>query len=268
MFNVHIFINEIQRKYRGVGFWVIGMMLYSFMMILLFDSFADQLEEMVSVFGDLYEGILAAFSSSAESLATFEGFFSVEYISFGLIIGAIYGAYLGVSTVGKEISNKTIAFLLSKPVSRLSTYISKFLGIAAALAVGSVILCISNVVGVEVLSSKAEVAPEFFITIYAALYFYILFFVALGQGLAVVIGDGKALGISVALSVGAIMLNFMRSIDSIPNEIQYLNPQYYVDVERIGETSSLPPSAWLLLVGAIVITLGGALWYKRRDVNV
>ena len=90
--------------------------------------------------------ILKATGTDINSMLTPLGSFS--YVnSFIMIAAAINGAFIGISMISKEYTQKTNDFLMTKPHSRSSVFINKLLaGICCSLITGSIYLVTSYVV--------------------------------------------------------------------------------------------------------------------------
>jgi ABC-2 type transport system permease protein len=111
---------EFKRNLRSLILWssiVAGM---AALMLLLYPAFKDafsQMEEFLSIYP---EEFLEAFGMGEGGLnmSDFYGWFGVEGYLFVNLIGGSYAAILGGSILSKEEDDKTIEFLLSKPISR------------------------------------------------------------------------------------------------------------------------------------------------------
>jgi ABC-type transport system involved in multi-copper enzyme maturation permease subunit len=66
-----------------------------------------------------------------------------------LIVGLLLAAFTASSVLSKEIENKTVLTVVSKPVTRAAVIVGKFLGVAGALAVGYYILTLSFLLAVR-----------------------------------------------------------------------------------------------------------------------
>lgn len=57
-----------------------------------------------------------------------------------LVIGVLIAAFTATSTISREIENKTVLTVVSKPVARSSLILGKYLGVAAALMVAGIMM--------------------------------------------------------------------------------------------------------------------------------
>jgi ABC-2 type transport system permease protein len=66
-----------------------------------------------------------------------------------LIVGLLLAAFTSSSVLSKEIENKTVLTVVSKPVTRASVIVGKFLGVSGALAVGYYVLLLAFLMAVR-----------------------------------------------------------------------------------------------------------------------
>jgi ABC-type transport system involved in multi-copper enzyme maturation permease subunit len=66
-----------------------------------------------------------------------------------LIVGLLLAAFTASSVLSKEIENKTVLTVVSKPVTRAAVIVGKFLGVAVALGVGYYILTLACLLAVR-----------------------------------------------------------------------------------------------------------------------
>ena len=66
-----------------------------------------------------------------------------------LLVGLLLAAFTASSVLSKEIENKTVLTVVSKPVTRAAVIVGKFLGVAAALGVGYYVLTLAFLMAVR-----------------------------------------------------------------------------------------------------------------------
>ena len=66
-----------------------------------------------------------------------------------LIVGLLLAAFTASSVLSKEIENKTVLTVVSKPVTRAAVIVGKFLGVAGALSVGYYVLAVAFLMAVR-----------------------------------------------------------------------------------------------------------------------
>ena len=78
-------------------------------------------------------------TESAEVTADNKLLFDIG-LSTVFVIGALMAGFVATSAISREIENKTILTVISKPIARVSVILGKFLGISGALAIASTIM--------------------------------------------------------------------------------------------------------------------------------
>jgi len=75
-------------------------------------------------------------------------------------LGIVLAAFIATAAISREIDNKTVLTVVSKPIGRASVVIGKFLGVAAAMLIASVILVLHLLYAIHhgVLSTAADTA--------------------------------------------------------------------------------------------------------------
>lgn len=268
MFKFSIFTNEITRKYRGLLIWGLSILGYSLLMVAFADSIISQAEGLKAFLDALGPGILALVGSDAETFTTFAGYYVGEFATFGLLLSAIYAAFVGANAVGKEIRDRSLALVKTRPTSRSSIFISKYLANASMFIFGYFIIALINYIAALLFVSSAEFGIDLFINVFVSMAIFTLLFYTIGFSAAIFVGDNMAIGIGAGLSIMGLMLNFVKSIKEVPEQVQYLNPFFYIDLGLLSRNDGLSSGLIVLLI-ITVIAFGLGLWqFNRRDLHI
>ncbi|MDX2118225.1 MAG: ABC transporter permease [Planctomycetota bacterium] len=75
------------------------------------------------------------------------------------VLGMLMAAFIATATMSREIENKTVLTVVSKPVSRVTVVIGKYLGVAGSLSIAVLSMLIFVLMGVRhgVMSTAADV---------------------------------------------------------------------------------------------------------------
>lgn len=109
---------EVRRAQKALWIWVIALGGMSFLIMSVYPQFAenqDQLKDLMELYP---EAMLKAFNIDALGFDTPLGFYAIEGYLFVTLFGSIYAAMMAGGIIVKEESEKTVEFLLAKPVSR------------------------------------------------------------------------------------------------------------------------------------------------------
>lgn len=74
------------------------------------------------------------------------------------VCGMLLAAFLATAVISKEIEQKTVLTVVSKPVSRVSVVLGKYVGVAGAIAIASLIMLLFLQMGIrhQVMSTAAD----------------------------------------------------------------------------------------------------------------
>jgi ABC-2 type transport system permease protein len=212
--------------------------------------------EMISSFGS--NPFFKAIGVDITSLLTPMGAYS--YVtSFVLIAAATFGSLIGISLISKEYSQKTADFLLTKPHSRRSVFISKlFAGALCCIIVGFIYLAASYLAIQVFAEGSNELVPLLLIAFSVTLIQ--LLYMAVGLLLVVFVPNIKT-PLIVALSIAFFTYTFGSFGRIIGNKfVTYLSPYTYFSGAYIREFNSYDLKYLLLFF--VVLTISILVSYK------
>lgn len=259
---------EFKRNLRSLILWssiVAGM---AALMLLLYPAFKDafsQMEEFLSIYP---EEFLEAFGMGEGGLdmSDFYGWFGVEGYLFVNLIGGSYAAILGGSILSKEEDDKTIEFLLSKPISRDHILYGKGLVVAINLLllntfVGIVLLIAFTIYGdlnvpVWLLFSYA---PFILQMIFASLSFFISVFIVKSR---------KVISIALGIVIGMYVIDLISKLTDEFEYLKYITPYEYINAVTIVNDETIKPLYLLISVLIIGISFISAwFFYRKKDIT-
>lgn len=184
------------------------------------------------------------------------------------LVAAIHGVMLGAGIIAKEERDKTVEYLMVKPVTRQAVITAKLL---AAFTNVVVLNLLTGAVSFYMISSYSDGEPfaEGILRLAFACFVLELVFTAMGAFFAALISRPK---LSSAVATGILLVMFMLSvIIDISGKVDflgYLSPFKYFDARPIlkgGYNYAYPVLALLLLAGFIS---GTYYFYKKRDFRI
>lgn len=265
---IELIKTEFKRNLRSLILWssiVAGM---AALMLLLYPAFKDafsQMEEFLSIYP---EEFLEAFGMGEGGLdmSDFYGWFGVEGYLFVNLIGGSYAAILGGSILSKEEDDKTIEFLLSKPISRDRILYGKGFVVAINLLllntlVGLVLLIAFTIYGdlnvpVWLLYSYA---PFILQMIFASLSFLISVFV---------IKSRKVISIALGIVIGMYVIDLISKLTDEFEYLKYITPYEYINAVSIVNDETIKPL--YLLISFLIITISfmsAWFFYRKKDIT-
>jgi ABC-2 type transport system permease protein len=263
---VNIFWHELRTYRRTTIIWAASLSMLVVVFMSMFPAFTIDVNQTKDLLQHLPGVVRDAFGISLHNFFSIYGFFSY-LLSFVAIAGAIQSMNLGVGILSKEEANKTIDFLLTKPVARKTVVTSKLLAAICLLLMTNIVFLIVSTIAAAGIS-KDSLDIGLFVQIGLILGLIQLIFMSLGFMLAVIIPKIKSV-ISVSLptvfsffiigSFGTILGN---------DNVKYLSPFKFFDPQYIISNGHIDPK-FLLIEAACVIVLIAAsyLLFIKKDIR-
>jgi len=170
----------------------------------------------------------------------------------------------GAGTLAGEEERGTIDLLLSSPLSRTRVALEKLAAMCVELAALGVVLWLALWVGARAFSMEVSVAhlasATALLVVLALAYGAIAFMVAAATGRKTL-----AIGLTVALAVGAYLVNSLASLVEVLEPFQKATPFYhYAVADPLRQGLDPWHTLFLLAVGAGAAA-AGVLLFDRRD---
>ena len=216
--------------------------------------------------GKLPKSLQSLFGVGVFDLSNALDYFGILFL-YIILIAAIHAVMLGVGIIAKEERDKTVEFLMVKPVSRSKVITSKLL---AALTIVLILNIITAVSSYSILSyySNQPFGSELIKLMLGMLAIQLLFTI-LGAFFAAFISKPK---LSAAVATGVLMLMFIISviidITGQWDSLKYLTFFKLFDAKDIlkgGYDIMYPIIAFVFLTA---LSFGTYFFYKRRDLKL
>lgn len=239
--------------------WAFVLIGLSLMYAAIYPTFAHDASAMRDVFAHIPEQVRAVLSIDVNAMLTFLGFFAITFTNLSLF-GSIYAMYTGLSIFSREARNKTTDFLLTKPRTRSSIFIEKFLAGFTLVVIVWIVLTV-----VTFALAKIFGAGDFSVTRYfmmmAGLLMTQVWFYAAGIATSQLVGKVKAV-ISPTLTVtfGFFMVGVVGSIVGV-HALRYLSPFKYVDYVQLATGHQYAAS--YLIAGAVGVVAFVIISWRR-----
>lgn len=259
---------EFKRNFKSLILWtgIVGGL--ALLMLMLYPAFKDafaQLEELLSVYP---EAFLEAFGMGEGGLdmSDIYGWFGVEGYLFVNLIGGSYAGILGGSILSKEEDDKTIEFLLSKPISRDRILFGKFIVVGINLLILNTIVSIILLVTFSLFGELHLVvwllysfAPFILQMIFASISFLVSIFITKSR---------QVLSISLGVVIGMYVVDLISKLTEEAEFLKYITPYEYINAVTIVNDETVKPLYLLISVFIITVCLL-ASWqlYKRKDIT-
>jgi ABC-2 type transport system permease protein len=269
MINFTIYKTELRLNLRMIFIWSFIFSLMTILTMSLFDVTRAQQATVSELLKTYPKEFIQAFKIDASSYNTVEGFFSGRSLSLMIIANSVLAVFLGAYGIGKELSSKTIGFLITKPLSRLNIYISKTAVAVTLLFICNAIFATVAFVSSRILTSDQTGSIRYFAGLFFLLWLVELIFLGLGQLISMYLSDTQAILAGVGLVFVSWIIDILGNITGIPEFVKYITPLYYIDSTYLHDNHELKLTHVLVLASvALVIMLITAWRFNRRDIEV
>ena len=263
-----LLLKRMWDRWPGYIWWLAGLGALTALSAGFWPTIRRDTDALGQLFDRLPEGFLRLFGATdIEGLFTASGFINSRiYSSVGAIVVVFFAISMGTQAIAGEEDTRTIDLLLAQPVTRRTVVLESFwamLVMTSGLALGVwIVLAIFE----PIVDLGLPLAGVFAATV--GMVLLALVFGTLSLAIGGLTGSrGLAIGAGAGATFGTFFINGLAPL-----------------VDQIAWTQKLTPFFWfldgrpldrgfawqfLVLVAAIVVLLGLALWgFERRDVAV
>jgi len=232
----------------------------------LFTAFSHDVSQSMKLLQGFPPAVRAVLGIRIGSFFTILGFFGYM-LTYLWLVGSIQAMNLGTGILSKEISGKTVDFLLSKPISRFKVLTSKLLAALTIILLTNIVFIAASYFSAEVFKTKDFDFKVFMLTCLTMLFIQ-LFFLGLGLLISVISSKIKSvLAYSLPIVFGFFIIGMLDTVIGAENA-RYLTPFKYFDV---GYISAHTNYEWrYLITEAVVIVvclIAAFVIYIRKDIQ-
>lgn len=263
---MNIFIHELKTYRKSTIIWSLSLIAIMIIFMSMYSTFAEDAKGFMKIVENYPEAIRNAMGFNQENFFTILGFYSFP-LSFITLCAAIQAMNLGTSIVNKEVREKTVDFLLTKPVTRTKILTAKLLAAFVSIVVTNIFyFAAASFVALQVQTD--DFSLKIFLLLSLTIFFIQLIFLTLGIIISVIVQKIKSvLTVSLA-TVFAFYFVGMFS-DTTGDEVKrYFSPFKYFDNAYIMKHSSYEIT--FLIAGAVIIILAIAtsyVVYSKKDIH-
>jgi len=266
---VNIFTREIRANYRSLLVWVLVIAALNVLVLAIYPSFAEdsaQLQDLMEAYPEQFSKI---FGLDRLNLADPLGFYSTEVYFMVLLFGSIFAAILGAGILAKEEDEKTIEFLLARPVTRNRILTDKVLTYVAYIVGFNVIVSLISYAAFTVFITQAYSSRALLLLMVAPVFVH-LTFASLGFLAALFFTRRRSVySVTIGLVVGLYFVGVIAVLTEGLDWLKWLSPFQYVDAADIVLSESISGLNILILLAVNVAAVAATYaLYRRRDITV
>ncbi|MGL6198489.1 MAG: ABC transporter permease subunit [Lachnospiraceae bacterium] len=184
------------------------------------------------------------------------------------LFGSVYAVMLSSCILSKEESERTIEFLISKPITRHEIVSAKYLCVLIYLLLFNLLFAVSNF-GLMQVFKTSDFETEPFLLISLGGFLTHIIFASVCYLLSVFITNTRTI---ISISFGTVFITYFLSIlvsveDNL-SFLRYLSPFSYFSSEDLVINSTIDTTYLVISVLVILLSVGLAyLFYSRKDIT-
>ncbi|RSD25936.1 ABC transporter permease subunit [Mesobacillus subterraneus] len=266
---MNIFKREMKANRKSLIIWSIGVI---FMVASGMGKYSSLEgaggQSMNALMADMPKSLQAIMGTGSLDLSTPIGYYGVLFLYLA-VMAAIHAAMLGSNIISKEERDKTIEFLLVKPISRTRMMTSKLVAALVNIVIFNLVTFASSVGLVQKFADGEEVIGDISMLM-GGMFILQLIFLVIGTAIAAFFKNAKK---ATSLATGILLFLFIISIAIDMNEkldgLKYFTPFKYFDAKLMLKEGGFEPLylglSAIVFVGLTIVTY---TFYRKRDMNI
>ncbi|WLR55888.1 ABC transporter permease subunit [Mesobacillus subterraneus] len=265
---MNLFKREMKANRKSLIIWSIGVIFMVAAGMGKYASLEGTGQSMNALMADMPKSMQAIMGTGSLDLSTPIGYYGVLFLYLA-VMGAIHAAMLGSNIIAKEERDKTVEFLLVKPVSRTRMITSKLIAALVNILIFNIVTFTSSVGMVQKYAEGENMTGDITLLM-IGMFILQLIFLVIGSAIAASYKNAKK---ATSLSTGILLILFILSIAIDMNEkldgLKFLTPFKYYDAKLVLLEGGFEPLylafSFLLLIGFTIVTF---VFYRKRDMNI
>jgi ABC-2 type transport system permease protein len=215
------------------------------------------------------EGFRKAFGIDRLDMSTAEGYFGTEVHVMIILFGAMYAALLSTSLLSKEENDKTIEFLLARPVTRAELVTQKMLAFVVYVVLFTGANWATSYASIRIFS-RTEFAAKPFWLLGGMTLLSILAIASLGFLGSVFVTRNRAVySASLGFVLGLYALQIVADVSEKARFLRFLTPFKWASAPDILPAGKVDPAYLGIALTTIALSIAGSyLAYGRKDITV
>lgn len=154
--NLNIFKMSMLQNRKSFIAWLITLPALVVLGMAFYPAISESMSDLVGLFENpMMKGLLGLFAMGPDQLSSLSGFYITYASIYVILMGGIFASLSAISDVAGELRDKTAEFLLTRPVSRKTILLSKWIAVETRLFIVTAVLCVVTLVSFMAFSKNA-----------------------------------------------------------------------------------------------------------------
>lgn len=265
---MNIYWIELKSQRKSLFFWSLGIVGFMVAAMSKYQGYSRSGQSINELFDSLPGGFSSFLGANILDLQSAGGFFAICVLYLSVMLG-VHAVLLGSGILTKEETDKTIEFLLTKPVTRMRILFYKLLAALTAIVFLNAVTLATSLVTVGYFNEGPSINGDIFFLM-PAVFSIQLIFLMVGVSFAAISHWPKRAGMmSAAVLLATFIISAFVDVSDRYDFLRYLTPFKYFDPKTIISEGAYDISNIVIAVATVAIMLTASrLAYGRRDFSV
>lgn len=264
---MNMYLHELKTYRKSIIIWSICLVVYFLLSANKLSALDSAGQDVNKLMEDMPRAIRAIMGGELD-ISTTAGYYGVCFV-YVVLMGGIHAALLGANIIAKEEQEKTVEFLMVKPVSRTKILIGK---LAASLTNMVIFNFVSFGIGIWFFKNYASstFSTGDLVMLHAGLFLTQLIFMAIGNAIAAINKQSRSAGsLSISILLGTYFLSIIVALSDKIDFLKYFTPFKYFEVAPIVRGESWGIEYYIISLFIIIGCIGCTFFfYQKRDLKI
>ncbi|HHV99785.1 MAG TPA: ABC transporter permease subunit [Clostridiaceae bacterium] len=262
-----LYLRELARNRKSFIIWTIALLLSDVLMMFFFPTVYDQSKSFNEILRQFPEALASALKLNVLNFGDVLNYFAYVF-QYIILFSGIFAMMFGAGALSREEDEKTVEFLMAKPVTRNYIVSAKLLAVLTYLVLFNIIMAAGNFIAFEAVK-KESYSVNLLLTVIAGNFLAQVTFAATGFLISVFVVKSKSvLSVSLGVVLGTYFLSIAAGISDKLENLKYLTPFEYVSPAVLVTDGRI--EVVYLIIMVCVILLSTALtysFYNRKNIT-
>lgn len=263
-----VFKKEVKHYAKSFLIWVVIIAMFSMGKMTEFSSFIEGINSKEDALKQFSGSVVTMMGMDKIDLTNVLGYFSSRVFSMIMLLGCVYSIMLAAIILAKEEDDKTIEFLLSKPIFRSTIVTSKVMCVVFYTAIFNIVMFLSCLGTFQSMDQAGTYEVGTLALLFVGSFIANIAFAMIGFFLSTFITSAKTIyPLAIAIALGEYLLTMVTNVSSNLGAIKYINIFSYVDSAEIVNTNSLNVGH-VVVLGVLIVILTALTYFRfnKKDI--
>jgi len=263
-----LFLRELSRNLKSFIIWISILVISNIGLMMMYPMIAEQAGEYNELMKKFPKEMLKGLSMDKLNFTEILDYFAYVFL-YIVLFGCVYAMILAASIISKEENEKTIEFLMAKPITRNTIITAKTLCVLFYITVFNVVFIAADYLAFEMLK-KSNYDINIFLLMHLGFFLIMITFAAVGLLVSVFIVKAKSIyPVVFGVVLGAFFVNIASAISDKLEKLKYLTPFKYINPSDIVSSGRIEGVYCIIMAGVVLVSVTLTyVFYNRKDICV